>query len=91
MPQPTDTTESRSDRVIERRPAETPSTAVIEAVAELLDQSPVEMKPLSEAVDPVALDALLTPVDGNASSVTATFDYCGCHVLVTPSEIHIDL
>lgn len=91
MSQPIDNPEREPDHVLERRPEETPSEAVVGVVAELTNQSPLEMKRLAEVIDPDALDAFVTPTDENASSVTATFDYCGCHVVVTPSEIHIDL
>ena len=89
MTQPTDMPERNPAHTIELHPEETPSKAVIGAVAELTSQSPLEMKRLAEVIDPVALDAFITSADETTSSVTATFDYCGCHVIVTLNEIQI--
>lgn len=52
-----------------------PSTAVLELVASISDEDPVDLEPLYDYVDPDALDALFDPDRGGpASSVTFEFD-----------------
>ena len=75
----------------ELSPEETPSEAVVHAVAEATNQPPLEMKPLTEVIDPVALNNYIACADEKESSIRAMFDYCGCHVIATPSEIQIHL
>ncbi|WP_227357261.1 HalOD1 output domain-containing protein [Haladaptatus salinisoli] len=89
MPQPSDSTQSEPGYMYERHPNEPPSKAVIVAVAKATDQSPLEIEPLAEVIDPDALDALLG-TDKKAPSMAFTFEYCGRQVTVTPSEIQID-
>lgn len=72
----------------ERRSSQTASEAVIAAVSEATDQSPLEMIPLAEVVDPDAVDGLVTRDDG-ATAVSVAFDYCGRHVTVTPDEVQV--
>ena len=55
----------------------TPSTAVVETVAAVLDREPTAFDPLFEAVDPEALDAVTLSADGLVS-----FRYAGCLVTV---------
>ena len=90
MSQPFNSTESEPDYRYEQHPDEPPSAAVIAAVAEATDQSPLEMKPLAEVIDPNALDALLI-TDNKPPSMAFTFEYCENQVTVTPSEVRIDL
>lgn len=68
---------------------ETPSQAVVEAVANAIDQSPLELVPLADAIDPDALDAMLDTPNGEPSAVTVTFEYCGLEVMATPNEIQL--
>jgi hypothetical protein len=62
-------------------PAAQPSLAVLEAVATVTDEGPTEMPPLTEAIDPDALDAILASVDGpTREHVRLSFRYNGVHV-----------
>lgn len=69
---------------------EKPSETVIDAVAESTAQSPLEMEPLAEAIDPDALDRLLYTAEKTTSSTTIRFEYCGQEVTVTPSEVRVN-
>lgn len=68
---------------------ESPSEAVVRAVAALTNTSPLELDPLYHAVDPDHLDGMFggetDATVGAASSFTFAFD--GCEVTVTPEEI----
>jgi len=68
---------------------ETLSVTVVTAVAEATGQSPLEMDPLWESIDPDALASLLDDTARSASSPTVTFTYCGCRVTVTPDDIQV--
>jgi hypothetical protein len=78
-----------TEHTYERRSGQTPSEAVIAAVAEATDQSPLEMIPLAEVIDPDAVDGLITRADG-ATAVSVAFEYCWRHVTVTPVEVQVD-
>lgn len=71
-------------------PDETPSEAVITAVAAVTDQPPVELPVLNDTIDPGALDRLFEDTDGNAPSPTVTFEYFGCVITVTSSEVQVE-
>lgn len=64
---------------------QTPSRRVVETVARALDQSPANVDPLAETIDPDALDALFVrPYSSASSSVsTVSFEYGGVSVTVT--------
>ncbi|WP_436927817.1 HalOD1 output domain-containing protein [Halosimplex amylolyticum] len=62
---------------------EEPAEAVVIAVAEVTGQSPLEMEPLPEVIDPDALNSLFDGERDQLSSVSVTFDYCGQRVTVT--------
>lgn len=73
--------------------AKSPSTAVIEAVAETLDQPSTEIRPLYDAIDPEALDRLIRSPDGRelARNVSVTFTYLNFDIAVQSNgtlEIH---
>jgi hypothetical protein len=53
MSQLSDSTQNEVDHTYERHSNETPSEAVIAAVAEATDQSPLEIEPLAEVIDPM--------------------------------------
>jgi len=53
--------------------------AVVQAMAEARETSPLALPPLADAVDPAALDALCT--EGGATS-RVTFEFAGHHVRV---------
>jgi hypothetical protein len=60
------------------------STAVVEKVAESKGIPHTELPPLSDVVDPDALDAIYTA--GPTSTQPAVqFTYAGCHVVVRSS------
>lgn len=61
---------------------ETPSTAVINAIAETRGLDPLELDVcLYDHVDGSALDSLIDP-DAGAGQVRITFEIPGCHVTV---------
>lgn len=67
-----------------------PSQATYLVVAETLDCRPMELPQLGRTIDTDSLDALF---DTRKSSQNATisFEYAGCAVMVTPSEIRVDV
>ncbi|MFC4436887.1 MULTISPECIES: HalOD1 output domain-containing protein [Natrialbaceae] len=75
--------------VYELNADESPSMAVVAAVAELTNQSTVVMEPLTETIDADALDKILESNAGNGSSVTVTFNYYGCQITITSHKILI--
>lgn len=72
----------------EKRFEESPINTVVNAVAEVTDQSPLEMKPLSEVIDPDALNQLFSSRNGS-SSVSLTFEYCEHVITVTADRIQV--
>lgn len=87
--------EPNGDRSTRATPADA-SKAVIEAVAERLDCSPIDLDPLYGAVDPEALDALcVSCAAGESESGAAiSFRYEGFTVAVTVTpdgELDVDL
>lgn len=52
-------------------------------MAEVTEQSPLQMDPLAEAIDPDALNTLFYGRADSASSLAVTFEYCGSEVTVT--------
>lgn len=61
---------------------ETPSEAVINAVASLTGDDPLEMDPLSGAIDPDALDGLFQDGEYGGRPPEVQFSFNGCQVLV---------
>lgn len=56
--------------------SDSPSTAVIEAVAAATNHDPTDMPPLYDHIDPDALDLLMTPrADDRANAITVSFIY----------------
>lgn len=66
----------------------TPSELVVTTIADATDQSPLELAPLFERIDPDALDAL---IDWSApdSSISISFEYLGYTVLVSPAGVRL--
>lgn len=63
-----------------------PTTAVIETVAQATDEDPIDLDRLSSAVDPDALDKLVTLTGPSAQGdVQTTFTYEG-HVVTVRSS-----
>lgn len=52
-----------------------PSTAIIEAVAAVSEKDPIDLEPLYSAVDPDALDMLLSRESIHDGDVDVTFDF----------------
>lgn len=68
-----------------------PSEAVVERIANREGVDPLELTPLYEAVDPDALDSLVTPDGGSASGLRIEFSYHGYELRVTgEGVIHIE-
>lgn len=56
--------------------------SVLETVAAAERVDPVDLPPLSDAVDPAALNDLFRPAAAGRGSPTVTFEYCGYEVTV---------
>lgn len=61
---------------------EPPSLAVIEAVASVVGEHPLDLEPLHSVVDPDALDGLCSRPKSEDDTVTVSFRYDGCNVVV---------
>ncbi|WP_435177437.1 HalOD1 output domain-containing protein [Halorussus sp. AFM4] len=86
----TDRQERSSRGTYEISAGESPSEAVVRAVAARTDTAPVDLDPLYDIVDPDHLDAMCGTDDGAdrvESSVTFTFH--GCQVSVTRKEVSV--
>ncbi|QLH84084.1 HalOD1 output domain-containing protein [Halosimplex pelagicum] len=59
--------------------------SVLETVAAAERVDPVDLPPLSETLDPEALNGLFGPVSGDRAPVTVAFEYCGYEVTVDGS------
>ena len=69
----------------ESRTDESLSTAVVKAVAELLEKPPTDLDPLYEVVDPVVLNQAYEAISNFPDSEedgSTTFTYSGCEVTV---------
>lgn len=67
-------------------PDEPPCNAVINAVAALSGNEPHGLEPLYDAVDPDALDAL---VSKSSSSVYIQFTYAGYEVVIADDTVYL--
>lgn len=62
--------------------------SIVRAVAEAEDVDTAELPVLNDAVDPEALDDLVTDVDGDDQpGVRVSFRYCGYTVVVTADSV----
>ena len=66
---------------------ETPTTGVISVIVAVENCSPLDLPPLAKAMDPDALNALLTAENGVDH---LSFEYCGYDVTATPDEIRVE-
>jgi len=66
----------------EREPDERPTRSVVRAVAATVGADPRQMGPLSDAIDPDALNELFDSVPGNRPPTRVTFGFNGCTVAV---------
>ncbi|WP_435181420.1 HalOD1 output domain-containing protein [Halorussus sp. AFM4] len=66
------------------RPKESCSASerIIKLIAEQSDTDPLDLPPLSERIDPAAIDHLFTPDDGEPVFGEINFSYHGHHVSV---------
>lgn len=79
---------SKSYAVSEGSIDATPVEAVVSAVADATGQSPLEMTPLAEVVDPDSLNSLFKNSAGETSLVI-TFEYCNHQVTVSPDGVQV--
>jgi hypothetical protein len=65
------------------------SEVVVNAVADALGRSPLDLEPLYYCVDPDALDDLVDRSFGSdpAHGTTVRFDFAGCRVAVSPVDV----
>lgn len=64
---------------------DSPSTALVTAVADLDDESPLSLPPLYHAIDPDALESIFSPSQarGDPLAENVQFEYHGYHVRLT--------
>ena len=67
------------------------SQVVVNAVAEVLDRSPLDLEPLYHFLDPEALDDLVDRSVGTESveETTVRFEFAGCRVAVSPVAVQV--
>ncbi|WP_440991701.1 HalOD1 output domain-containing protein [Haloarchaeobius baliensis] len=60
------------------------SEAVVSSVSVATERDPLDLPPLYSAIDPDALDALLSPVGHQipSRSITVSFEYAGCWIVI---------
>lgn len=75
----------------DRDTAEPCSHVVVNAVADALDLSPLDLEPLYHHVDPEALDALVDRSLGAsvAENTSVGFDFADCRVEVSPVAVRV--
>jgi hypothetical protein len=83
-----DQSEKPTSHTYDLEPEETPSEAVVKAVAAVTGRSVTELSPLYETIDPDALDLLFSRGFVQQSG-TLTFTWNGCDVTVEHGEIRI--
>ena len=72
-----------------RRPETDAVRVVINAVADTLGCSPLELDPLSTQIDPDALDSLIHGPVGRRDRLTVSFTFAGLSVAVTRTQIRL--
>jgi hypothetical protein len=82
-------TDSEPDLVCKLTDNETPSIAVVTAVANIANQPAEEMDPLTKTIDADALDKLFKNANKTESPVKLTFTYFGYRVMITSHKILI--
>lgn len=70
--------------------SQSPSMAVVSAMADAMHQPATEIDSLSNWTDPIALDSLFENTSGTISGPTITFEYIGCQVTVSPDRLQIE-
>lgn len=74
-----------------RKVDETVSEAVVSAVADATGQSPLEIPPLVETIDPDALNALFRTANGSESGILVSFEYADCYVTVDGETVRVEV
>lgn len=79
-----DTDDTDETYVTSFEPGDRPSESVVRAIATLTDESPIDLTPLYEAIEPDALDSLFDHARRSDESgrQRLTFAYAGYEVLV---------
>lgn len=77
----------------DRDTMESCSDVVVNAVADTLDRSPLELEPLYHRVDPEALDNLVDRSLGarDREDPSVRFSFAGCRVAATPVNVRVVL
>lgn len=70
-------------RAIYSHDVESPSYAIVNAVAAASDTDPLDMDPLHTTVDTDALESLIAPRRAAVGDLDITFEYHGCEVTVS--------
>lgn len=76
-------------RVVPVDPGEPITMVVINAVADTLGCSPLELDPLSTQIDPDALDSLINGPAGWRDRLTVSFSFAGLNVAVTRTQVRL--
>lgn len=84
-----DTPSDEEEYQYEHQTEETPIMAVISAVSDATDQSPIDMEPIADVIDPDAVDALIDTDPNTRSPVTITFPYQEYEIAVSSEEIRL--
>lgn len=86
----TDSSDSPGDaHVYERAIGESPVEAIVLAVSQAIDRSPVEMPPVATVISPDAVNRILGSESETPSSVRISFEYCGRKVSATGSRVRV--
>ena len=67
---------------------ESPSEAVVRAVAALTNTSSIELDPLYDVIEPGHLDGTFEGTDGRTET-ELSFEFNGCEVSVTADEVRV--
>lgn len=67
----------------------TVSEAVVSAVSDFTDQSPLEMTPLGKTIDTDALNALFHAANVNESGLIVTFEYSDCLITIDSDKVQV--
>lgn len=78
-------TETQRPLIDVETPTQTPSMAVVAAVADARGVDPLALEPLANSIDPEALDRLFEDTYGGQPRMVGrvTFEVAGCEVTVT--------
>jgi len=67
------------------------STRVVQRVATSTNQEVAQLPALYDTIDPDALDAIISSVSTNTSSLTIRFSYSGCQITINGSgEVSVE-